>query len=280
MHKKNIFCICVLSSVITIFFLPYVNDAAAESEFFQYERELKERVVQMNSPANFVFAYMLGLVAIREDDPHRCDSLDTDKQSCGSALETVWYLRKMAEHKCDQIGSADRSDALNKTIIIGDQKFNEMEVMQQFCENLDDCDGQLWSEQKDMCDGLQSGNLSLFKKGHDAFIIKMGYDEETSTDTYRLNWGVFQGFKNGGSQSACEKYASGLDGASAYICEVLFSKAPVDEILDAIADDLTFFLLAEKYHARSFCNRINKAAVREGCREMLEFKKYFFYYDY
>ena len=87
--------------------------------------------------------------------------------------------------------------------------------------------------------------------------------------------GFYKLLKYHNNREACEEFASGLEGQHAYLCEIIFSNATLNDILDNVAEDMAYFLLSERYPENYLCNQIKNINVRSGCFSSKDVNEYF-----
>lgn len=186
------------------------------------------------------FGRILGYAAVRENNVSLCDSLVEKKEACRDVFDGLIVQRKFAESRCEELSGLAK-------------------VM---CFHMSYCD-QPADWQKNICQGLKRGDLSLIKKGQlsDGFCQETGDCEWDETDNIQA-LSTFQGFQANGNKKVCEQY---LNGAHAYLCEVLFSESPINDVLDGVATDLAYYLLSEDRKAPFLCRNIKNNKLKAGC---------------
>lgn len=189
------------------------------------------------------FSHFLGYAAVRSNDISLCDNVDEYSDVCQDVFDGLSVQRKFAQNKCDEF-----SPGIEKTI----------------CAHMDRCD-QLIDWQRDICQGLNQGDLSLIKRGQtsDGFCEATGGCEWDYADNVR-SLSVFQGFKSG-SEEGCQKYASELEGRHTYLCQIMFGESVLNDILDSVAEDVAWFMLSEEYGKKFLCDRIKNSVLKDRC---------------
>ncbi|MCK5179981.1 MAG: hypothetical protein KAR32_10665 [Candidatus Omnitrophica bacterium] len=220
-------------------FSMYFPDCGQTLSFDECKEMFKENIMQHGR----FFSRILAYAAVREEDVSLCDDINEMSELCPDTFEILMSDRKMGENKCDDLPSGE--DLV--------------------CANMDNCDGQTEVGMKDMCNGYRTGNISLIKKGIELSSEGQDWDADLDENEIRESLSIYYGFRRNGSWEACKKYALGLEGQSAYLCDVLFGEEEIEDILDSAADDLTHYILSEYYGDGYLCNEIENYALRAGC---------------
>lgn len=244
-------CFILLFSAFTLFY----QDISQSQDYLQEKEAIKMQIMK-EIPYNSVYGHFIAYSAIRENDPSLCNNLDTATATlCNGDLDVLLHLRNIATNQCEGLPQEIRP----------------------FCLNIDNCNKQKGSTLKNMCNGFEAGDVSLIVKSENeqnANINLNVYDNTNPADVQE-ELSIYKGFKNGGSQETCEKYASNLIGKRAYLCEVIFSKSPLNNILDSAVEDIAYFILSENYNDKKFCEQIKNTNVKYGCLSELGSKLYF-----
>lgn len=259
---KSVIFLLLLSS-----FLLLGSSNAISQTFGEKKRELKESIKQGEHLISVVFRDALMYVAIREDDLSTCDSLGPASEECRSVFNRFLPMRKIAENKCKEFFSESGAVDIPNEIL---------HKIRSLCENInmDTCANEPEEGLRQACYGFKEGSLAKVHTGFNLFNNSLEGSSESvddpNEDEVRQSLGIYRGLKSDRSQEACEEYVLGVEGAPAYFCEILFSKSPLDEILDGVVEDLTYFVLSEEYMAKYLCKEIKNINVQATCFEMKE----------
>jgi len=202
------------------------------------------------------FGNILAYAAVREDDITLCDGLNEKQEICREDYEGLILYRKLGGNNCESLSGETKEHC---------------KIMNRDCEEIRGHDG--WEWMLDSCQGYVEGNLMLIKRGEEKDCEKSGNCNWTE-EGLRESLSVFQGYKHNKSKKSCEQFILGLDGPQAFICEVLFSGLEINKVLDVVAENLAFFLLAEFRQSDNLCNDIKNAKLKAGCLSG-DRKKYF-----
>ena len=270
MRKENKIGKQVSRSIVFLFLLfiliSFYQHGALAKDFGEEKDELKE-LIRRGEIMNKVFVQALGYAVLRDDNLSLCDSIGESSGNCRELAMNLWYLKIFAQSKCeDEEAIVKRYNELflsNGKTLKDRPEYNDRIF---FCQHKDDCNSQTGAGMKDVCNGFKLGNALLIMRGEDEFYSRLNTgDRPLSQEKAIERLGLYKGFESGGNQEACERFTAALHGEQAYVCEVLFSKDQVNDILDSVAEDLAYFLLSDKYEAKRFCNKIKNINVRDGC---------------
>ncbi len=211
--------------------------------------DCREKYKEFIKQSPWFFGRILGYAAVRENNVTLCNSLIGEQTICRDAFDELTVHRKFAAKQCEDFPPHS----------------------QPICMNQDNCT-ELMGWQKDFCLGFKNGHFILIKKAQTSteFCRETGDCKWNEVNNVKA-LATFQGFKTqndkgrAAGKQACEQYAKGLEGAHAYLCEVLFSESPINDVLDGIATDLAYYVLSWDRLTKSLCNNIKNNKLRAGC---------------
>ncbi|PIQ88742.1 MAG: hypothetical protein COV72_06680 [Candidatus Omnitrophica bacterium CG11_big_fil_rev_8_21_14_0_20_42_13] len=192
------------------------------------------------------FTGIMAYAAVRENDFTLCDNID-NAGICKKMAKDMMASRDLAEGKCEKMSS-------------------EVKL---FCSNMNICDN-LSGWQNNLCEAYNQGDLFLMRKAQSSSgfcrEIRQGRDcDKWDESETREIIAAYQGFKYYSSKKACEKYTQGLEGHRAYICDVMFDTYELGDILDNIAMDIAYYMLAGQSKDNSICQNIKGEDLRTKC---------------
>lgn len=284
--KTSFFKTTIFMLILSSFTLLFQNKAMSEN-FDQEITKLKDRVQQDQAPLNDVYVRTLGYLAVRVGKTTLCDYRGQSRQGlCRSTAKNLWYLKLFAESNCSNeeniIKEYDQLFLPEGLTLADMPDYKTLKNMPGYterkflCRNMDNCNIQIGKGFNDICKGFNSGDASLIEKGQNEFNSSINRTEDIFTKEEAIeHLAIYTGYKQGRNQDACEQIAEGLQGYQAYLCEVFFSEATLDTILDGITEDLANFLLADMYQSKDFCENIKNTNVKEGCLSETNPGRYF-----
>ena len=210
--------------------------------------DCREKYKEFVKQSPWFFGRILGYAAVRENNVTLCNSLIGEQRICRD-VDGLTFHRRFAVKQCEDFPPS----------------------FQPICVNQDSCT-ELKGRQKDFCLGFKNGDLALIKKAQTSteFCSETGDCEWNEADNAEA-LAAYYGFKvqrdkgKGAGKQACERYARGLEGAHAYLCEILFSESPINDVLDGVATDLAYYLLSEDRKASFLCKNIKNNKLKAGC---------------